>query len=107
MDETISDPMGFQAVLTDECWRHITARHPEMESYRGLVREAIQQPDAVHLGRRDPGRRIYRKRHLHVAGIGDSLDLLVFVGATDGYVATAYFAAYSVRMLGDPIWPSS
>lgn len=38
---------------------------------------------------------------------GGSFDLLVFVGSADGYVATAYFAAYSFRMLGALIWPSS
>lgn len=51
--------------------------------------------------------KVYRRRYLQVAGLGDALDLLVFVGAADRYVATAYFAAYSLRMLGALIWPSS
>jgi hypothetical protein len=106
MDEVISDPTGFQAILTDACWQHIVSRHPEMGSRRVLVVEAIRAPDQVFAGKRDPARRIYRKRHLLVPGIGDSLDLLVFVGSADGYVATAYFAAYSFRMLGTLIWPS-
>lgn len=72
-----------------------------------LVVEAVGRPDAIYLGKRDPSRRIYRKRHLQVRGVGDSLDLLVFVGGTDGYVATAYFAAYALRMAGTLIWPSS
>ena len=106
MEETISDPMGFQAILTDECWQHIAAHHPEMASFRDLVKEAIQQPDGIHLGKRDSTRRIYRKRYKDVPGLGGPLDALVFVGNHDGYVATAYFAAYSVRMLGSLIWPS-
>jgi hypothetical protein len=107
MDETISDPTGFQVVFTDDCWRHIVSRHPEMQPFKELVAEAIRQPDGIHLGKRDPSRRIYRKRYLQVPGLGGPLDLLVFADGTDGYVATAYFAAYSLRMLGVLKWPSS
>lgn len=106
MEETISDPTGFRAILTDECWDHITKRHPVMEPFRESVVETIRQPDGIYLGKRDPTRKIYRKRYPHVLGVGDSLDLLVFVGSADGYVATAYFAALSFRMLGSLIWPS-
>ena len=107
MQEKIRDPMGFEAILTDECWAHITARHPEMEPFRESVVEAIGHPDGIHLGKRNPSRRIYRKKYAHVLGVGDSLDLLVFVGSADGYVATAYFRALAFRALGDLIWPSS
>lgn len=107
MDATISDPTGFQTVFTDACWRHIVSRHPEMQPFKELVVEAIRQPDWIHLGKRDPSRRIYRKRHLQILGLGGPLDLLVFAGGTDGYVATAYFAAYSLRLLGALIWPLS
>jgi hypothetical protein len=107
MQEKIRDPAGFEAILTVECWSHITARHPEMGPFRESVVEAIRSPDGIYSGKRDPARRIYRKRHVSVPGVGGSLDLLVFVGSADGYVATAYFAAYSIRMLGVLIWPSS
>lgn len=106
MQQEISDPSGFRTILTDECWQHITARHPEMRPFRGFVVETMRQPDAIHLGKRDPGRRIYHKRYLRVPQVGDSLDLLVFVDGEDGYVATAYFRALSFRALGDLIWPS-
>src|SRR6266568_3355000 len=99
MEETLSDPTGFEAILTDECWRHITARHPEMGSLRELVREAVRQPDGIYLGKRDPTRRIYRKRYRDIPGLGGPLDALVFVGKEDRYVATAYLAAFSFRML--------
>lgn len=107
MEEAISDPTGFQAILTDECWHHIVSRHPEMQPLREFVLETIRGPDEIYLGRRDPSRRIYRKRHLQIPGLGGPLDLLVFAGGTDKYVATAYFAAYSWRMLGTQIWPLS
>ncbi|PYV30710.1 MAG: hypothetical protein DMG22_19405 [Acidobacteria bacterium] len=106
MQEKFRDPAGFEATLTDACWAHITARHPVMEPFRESVAEAIRQPDGIHLGKRDPARRIYRKRYAHVPDVGDSLDLLVFVDGVDGYVATAYFRALSLRGLGDLIWPS-
>jgi hypothetical protein len=107
MHDKIRDPAGFEAILTDECWAHITARHPEMEPFRESVVETIGHPDGIHLGKRDPSRRIYRKKYASVPGLGDSLDLLVFVGSADGHVATAYFRALSFRALGDLIWPSS
>jgi hypothetical protein len=107
MDETIFDPTGLQLVLTDKCWSHIVSRHPEMLPFKELVVDAVRQPNGIYLGKRDPSRRIYRKRHLQVPGLGGPYDLLVFAGGTDGYVATAYFAAYSLRMLGDLIWPLS
>jgi hypothetical protein len=107
MEETISDPTGFQAVLTDDCWRHIISHHPEMHPFKEFVTETIRQPDGIYSVKRDPARRIYRKKFSHVPGLGDSLDLLVFVGNVDGYVATAYFAGYSIRMLGVLRWPSN
>ncbi len=107
MEETISDPTGFQAILTNDCWRHIVLRHPVMEPFEEFVTETIRQPDGIYSGKRDPARKIYRKKYGHVPGVGDSLDLLVFVGSMDGYVATAYFAGYSIRMLGALLWPSS
>ncbi len=107
MQEKIRDPTGFEAILTDECWAHITARHPEMDPFRESVVEVIRHPDCIHLGKRDPARRIYRKRYRDIPVAGGSFDLLVFVGSADGYVATAYFAAYSFRMLGALIWPTS
>jgi hypothetical protein len=107
MQEKMQDPTGFEAILTDECWSHITTRHPELCPFRAYVVEAIRHPDGIYLGKRDPARRIYRKRHASVPGVGGPLDLLVFVGSARGYVATAYFAAFSFRTLGVLIWPSS
>lgn len=107
MDETISDPTGLRLVFTDDCWQHIVSRHPEMRPFKEFVVEAIRKPDDICLGKRDPSRRIYRKRHLQIEGLGGPLDLLVFAGGVDGFVATAYFAAYSLRMLGTIIWPSN
>jgi hypothetical protein len=52
-----------------------------------------------------PNPKDLQEELFEVAGLGNSLDLLVFVGEADRYVATAYFCAYSFRMLGVLIWP--
>jgi hypothetical protein len=106
MNEVVRDPTGLEVTLTEECWAgHITTRHPEMSAVRGLVLETIRKPDAIHLGKRDPSRRIYVKKYPYPGQVGNWLDLLVFV-SHNGYVATTHFAAYSTRMLGTQIWPS-
>jgi len=107
MPEVVQDPTGLEVVLTDECWQHITDHHPEIRPFKQFVLETIQRPDAIYRGKRDPTRRIYKKNYLEVAGVGNALDILVFVGDADGYVATAYLCAYSFRMLGTLIWPSN
>ncbi len=100
MEEAISDPTGFQAILTEDCWQHIVSRHPEMKAFRQFVVEAIRTPDGIYSGKRDPARKIYRKRHLQVPGVGDSLDLLVFVGGADRYVANSLFCSLFVARVG-------
>jgi hypothetical protein len=107
MDETIADPTGLRLIFTDECWQHIISRHPEMRPFKELIVEAIRGPDNIYFGKRDPSRRIYRKRYLQIEGLGGPLDLLVFAESSEGFVATAYFAAYSLRLLGTLIWPSN
>lgn len=107
VEEVFRDPTGFEVILTEKCWtEHIIQRHPEIGQYRDLVIGTIKQPDAIYLGKRDPSRRIYLKKYPQVTGIGKWLDLLVFAGNQDRHIATAYFAAYAMRMLGEQIWPS-
>ena len=36
--------------LTEERWRHIVRRHPEMDSQRELVLETLTEPDMVQQG---------------------------------------------------------
>lgn len=107
MPDVVQDPTGLEIVLTDECWQHVISRHPEMQPFRELVLEAIRLPNGIYLGKRDPARRIYRRNYFEVPGVGNSLDLLVFVGDDDRHVATAYFIAYSFRKLGRLVWPST
>ncbi len=106
-DQTIRDPEGFEALLTERCWTgHITKHHPELRSFRERVIQTIEAPDAIHLGHRDRGCRIYTRRYSEVPDVGYELTLLVYVRSETGYVATAHFAAHSIRRLGPQIWPS-
>jgi hypothetical protein len=105
--EEFTDPTGFRVMLTRECWRHIVSRHPEMKPLKEFVVTAIQNPDAIHLGKRDPTCRICRKRYDHVPELGKWLHALVFVDQPSRYVKTAYFAAAGFRQLGQQIWPST
>src|SRR5205807_4248777 len=106
MPDIVQDPTGLEVVLTDECWRHVISHHVEMVPFKEFVLESIRQPNGIYLGKRDSTRRIYRRSYLKIPGVGNSLDLLVFLGDDGKHVATAYFAAFSWRMLGRLVWPS-
>jgi len=107
MPGIVQDPTGLEVILTDACWQHVISRHPEMRPFKELVLEAIRQPNGIYLGTRDPARRIYRKHYSEVPGVGNSVDVLVFLGDDNKHVATAYFIGYSFRMLGRLVWPST
>jgi hypothetical protein len=108
LDETIRDPTGFEAILTNECWTgHIVIGHPEMAAFRERVLETIASPDAIYSGKRDPTSRIYAKKYAETPGVGLELTLLVYAKVESRYVATAYFAAHTLRALGEKIWPST
>ena len=54
--------------------------------FRTYVLETIRVPDGIYKGKRDPTRKIYRKHYAEVPGLGNALDLLVFVGEKSGYI---------------------
>lgn len=107
MPDIAQDPTGLEVVLTDESWEHIISRHPEMSGLKEFVLETIRQPDGIYWGKRDPTRRIYRKGYSEVPGVGNSLELLVFLADDGTHVAKAYLIGYSFRMLGRLVWPST
>ncbi len=40
---------GVEVVLSEERWRHIVLRHPELEKERSLVLSAVADPDELML----------------------------------------------------------
>jgi hypothetical protein len=107
MPDIVQDPTGLEVVLTDECWDHIVSHHPELRPFKALVLESIREPVGIYEGKRDPSRRIYKKSYSEVPGVGNSLDVLVFLGDDGKHVATAYLIGYSIRMLGRLVWPTA
>jgi len=82
---------GVPIRLTDERWGHICRRHPEMEHQKGKVLETIKSPDAILRG--DYGEKL-AVRFYRTTPLTSKYLVVAYkeVGATDGFVATAYFA---------------
>jgi hypothetical protein len=40
---------GTKVLLSDERWKHIVLRHPELENKLSLVLEAVAKPDEVYI----------------------------------------------------------
>lgn len=80
---------GVPIRLTDERWRHIVARHPELDNQRERILETIADPDAIYEGDtsetlaiRFYARTPLTSKHLVVA--------YREMNAADGFVVTAY-----------------
>lgn len=78
--------------LTEERWKHIRKRHPELKSYKDAVLDTVNRPDLVQKG--DHGAmltvRFYQitplsEKHLVVAYKEES--------KSDGFVITAWLAS--------------
>lgn len=60
---------GVQIRLTDERWRHITIRHPELALDKNRVIEAVKDPDFVE----GPSRRTQGSTAVHGLPIRSTL----------------------------------
>lgn len=80
---------GVPVRLTDERWRHIVSRHPEMRWQRHRVLEAIASPDLVQRG--DYGAML-ALRHYNQPPAVNLFVVAVYreVDDGDGFVITAY-----------------
>ncbi len=72
--------------LTDERWRHIAERHPELREEKDAVIETICNPTLIQEG--DFGTL------MAVRTVGHKYLVVVYreLNETDGFVITAYFA---------------
>lgn len=89
MVTVIRSRAGVPIRLTDERWRHVVTRHPEMAGQRDLVVETLADPDMIQQG--DVGellatrffeRSPLTKKHLVVANRE--------IDGVDGFLLTAY-----------------
>jgi hypothetical protein len=82
---------GIPIRITQERWKHITNRHPEMEDQKTKVMETISAPDLVLAG--DFGEllaaRLYPKTPLTKKYL---IAAYKEISSEDGFLLTAYFA---------------
>ena len=76
---------GVPVRLTEQRWRHIRERHPEIEQPQWVL-EAIASPDLVRRGDFGALLGILKLDNLYVVAVYRE------VTSTDGFVITAYLA---------------
>lgn len=76
--------------LTEERWRHIVSRHPEMHGQRERVLETVQRPEIVQEG--DLG-VILGARYYSETPLTSKFLVAAYreLSVEDGFVLTAYF----------------
>lgn len=88
---------GAPVRLTDERWKHITVRHPEMKEQRDRVLETVSDPDLIQVG--DSGELI-AVRHYADTPLTEKYLVVPYKESPpdEGFVMTAYFTGqYSRR----------
>jgi len=85
---TIS-PGGVPIRLTDERWRHIVGRHPELDGLRELVLETVARPDMIQRG--GVG-ELLAVRYYPETSLGGKFLVVAYreAGPSDGFILTAY-----------------
>lgn len=75
--------------LTEERWKHISRRHPEMKNQRERVLETVSEPDLVQRG--DAG-ELLAVRYYPETPLTEKYLVVPYreLTATDGFVLTAY-----------------
>jgi len=77
---------GTEVLLTEERWKHIVLRHPELEDKLSLVVNAVASPDEVYL---DAGGAFHVLKRLSNE-VSDYLVVIYFKEHGEGYIRTAY-----------------
>ena len=79
---------GSEVALTEERWRHIVFRHPELKPKMQLILDAVAHPDEVYV---DTAGDVHALKHLE----NDVSDYVVVIykpeDAKRGYIRTAYY----------------
>lgn len=83
---TTLDPDGRRVVLTEERWRHIKRRHPDISRCLGDIMRAIREPD-----RRASGKKPFEEL-FYLEGVGPArwLQVVVHYEECEGRVKTAF-----------------
>lgn len=80
---------GVAIRLTQERWKHISLRHPELENQKEKVLETIKQPDLIQKG--DFGSFLATKFYKETP-LSSKFLVVVYkeINKGDGFVVTAY-----------------
>jgi len=81
---------GVAIRLTQERWRHIVGRHPELRKQKDKVLQTLTSPDLVQEG--DLGTLLSAKLFARTP-LTEKFLVVIYreLGDTDGFVLTAYF----------------
>lgn len=80
---------GTMVLLSEERWKHIILRHPELEDRMAMVLKVVANPDKVY---RDPAGAIHvLKKLLHE--VSDYLVVIYCKEDGKGYIRTAYYTS--------------
>lgn len=76
---------GTIIVLTEERWRHIISRHPELEKDKSLILDVVAAPDEAYV---DVTGEIHVLKRVN--GVSDFLVVIYRVNG-EGYIRTAHY----------------
>jgi hypothetical protein len=81
---------GTKVLLTEERWKHIVLRHPELENKSSLVFDTVANPDEVYI---DPAGAFHASKRLH-GGVSDYLVVIYCKQNGEAYIRTAFYTSY-------------
>jgi hypothetical protein len=81
---------GTKVLLTEERWKHIVLRHPELENKFSLVLDTVANPDNVYV---DPAGAFHALKRLH-GEVSDYLVVIYCKEKGEGYIRTAFYTSY-------------
>jgi len=88
--------------LSERAWRHIRERHPELSSYKGLIRDSLARPEIILRGEQEERKavRFFEETHL-----GPKYLVVVYREKNSHKaIITAYFTSDLKRIKGEQIW---
>jgi len=80
---------GTKIFLTEERWKHIVLRHPELENKLSLVLETITNPDELYI---DPTGVFHALKRLH-GEVSDYIVVIYHKEGGEGYIRTAFYTS--------------
>ncbi|MEM3726303.1 MAG: hypothetical protein QXK98_05510 [Candidatus Bathyarchaeia archaeon] len=81
---------GTRILLTDERWKHIVLRHPELENKLSLVLDVVAHPDEVYI---DPVGAFHALKRLHDE-VSDYIVIIYSKEDKEGYIRTAFYTSH-------------